>query len=312
MLSTIHQLSTHYLMRATFPNALGKDEETYVEYGFARFADSSTKTVVVDEPLVLLAATHWLNRVNLTRGLTCYKYFAKKIHNHDPLSNGFENYIAFCLDLAFSSSRVRCIKDLFTFHSPPPPWADLPFRVVALHRTSVGSIEQSAVRHFEFSGPSLTLGVNAKSPEETTAWLEFRKNAAMCFPHTSMGPDMMLVLKLEDGSCIWVAVQAKYTQGRNGSITRPVLRQAMRSVTPEFFFVDKVRESAPMSLFSLLTHRIHLVGRTPILSLQPSQPLRPNAKSSQVSPKPTHRRRLMQPPARHRLLPSGREPQEVS
>ena len=62
MLSTIHRLTTHYLMRSVLPVALGKDEAAYVEYGFARFVDSETKSVAVDEPLVLLAATHWINR----------------------------------------------------------------------------------------------------------------------------------------------------------------------------------------------------------------------------------------------------------
>ncbi|KAF5335766.1 hypothetical protein D9611_009667 [Ephemerocybe angulata] len=233
MLATIHQLSAHYLMRATFPNPLGKDEEIYVEYGFARFVDSETKTVVVDEPLVLLAATHWLNR----NSRTCYKYFAKKIHYHDPVSNGFENYIAFCLDMALSKSRL--VRDVFTFQAPVPAWANLEAKLVALHRTGMGTLELSPVRHFDFVGPSLTLGVNAKSPEEMAAWLDARKPAAMCFPHTSMGPDMMLVLQLSDGSLVWVAVQTKYSQGRNGSITRPLLKQAMRSVTPSLFYVDK-------------------------------------------------------------------------
>jgi hypothetical protein len=61
MLSTIHQLTTHYLMRSDLPLTLGKDEALYVEYGFARFVDAETKTVAADEPLVLLAATHWIN-----------------------------------------------------------------------------------------------------------------------------------------------------------------------------------------------------------------------------------------------------------
>ncbi|KAF6752402.1 hypothetical protein DFP72DRAFT_904796, partial [Ephemerocybe angulata] len=163
--------------------------------------------------------------------------FAKKIHYHDPISNGFENYIAFCLDMALSKSRL--VRDVFTFQAPVPAWANLEAKLVALHRTGMGALELSPVRHFDFVGPSLTLGVNAKSPEEMTAWLDARKPAAMCFPHTSMGPDMMLALQLSDGSLVWVAVQTKYSQGRNGSITRPLLKQAMRSVTPSLFYVDK-------------------------------------------------------------------------
>jgi hypothetical protein len=62
MLTTIHQLTTYYFMRSVLPRTLGRDEATYVEYGFARFVlDAETKTIAVDEPLVLLAATRWIN-----------------------------------------------------------------------------------------------------------------------------------------------------------------------------------------------------------------------------------------------------------
>ncbi len=37
MLSTIPQLTTHYLMRSVLPATLGKDEAIYVEYGFTLF-----------------------------------------------------------------------------------------------------------------------------------------------------------------------------------------------------------------------------------------------------------------------------------
>ena len=65
MLSTIYQLTTHYLMFSVL-QPLGEDEATYVEYGFACFMDSEMKTVAVDEPLVLLSAIHWINKKHRT------------------------------------------------------------------------------------------------------------------------------------------------------------------------------------------------------------------------------------------------------
>ncbi|KAJ2918891.1 hypothetical protein MD484_g1487, partial [Candolleomyces efflorescens] len=239
--SKLKKSNAHYFMRATLPIALGTDEETYVEYGFARFVDSETKTVAVDEPLVLLAATHWINKNHSTN----YKYFANRIKVHDQLSNGFENYVAFCIDLAFMKKRP--LSDVFSFVGTPPHWANFEAELVALYRTGDGRgpVEESSVRFCASSGPSLTLGVNAKSPEETTAWLDSGCHAALCFPLNSMGPDIMFVLKLSDGSRIWVAVQNKYTSGKNGSMARPVLRQAMRSVTPSFYFIDKGNDTHP-------------------------------------------------------------------
>lgn len=221
-------------MRSVLPGSLGKDEAMYVEYGFARFVDAETNTVAVDEPLVLLAAAHWID----ANYRSSYKFFAKQIHVHDPWSNGFENYIAFCLNLAFSQ---RCRPDeVFSFSGTVPTWATGEAELVALHCTSLGDIEVCSVRHSELSGPSLTLGTNAKTVEEMSAWLEHQSHAPMCFPHPSMGPDILFVLKLSDGSLVWVALQAKYSSGRNGTLSRLFLRRAMRSVTPSKYFIDKV------------------------------------------------------------------------
>ncbi|KAF5378063.1 hypothetical protein D9615_007518 [Tricholomella constricta] len=232
MIATVHQITTHYLMRSVLPGSLGKDEKTYVEYGFARFIDAETNTVAVDEPLVLLAATHWID----LNHRSSYKFFAKQIHVHEPTSNGFENYLAFCLNLAFS--KKQRLDEIFSFSGTAPTWAHQEAELVALHRTS-GSIEISPVRHSTLSGPSLTLGVNAKTTEETSAWLEHRAHAPICFPHVSMGPDLLFVLQLADGSTIWVALQAKYSTGKNGTLSRLFLRRATRSVTPSQFFIDK-------------------------------------------------------------------------
>jgi len=248
MLATIHQLTAHYLMRSVLPVALGKDEATYVEYGFARFVDSETKTVAVDEPLVLLAATHWIN----IHHRSSYKFFAKQIHLHEPTTNGFENYLAFCIDMLFSHRRRVC--DVFSFIGTPPAWSTQDAELVMLQITDPNIVEESSVRHSLFSGPSVTLGINAKFPEETSRWLEHRSHSPICFPHISMGPDLMFVLRLSDSTLIWVMLQAKYSLGKNGSIPRLLLRKAIRSVTPAMFFLDKARQLAdtPLALLCSL------------------------------------------------------------
>ena len=234
MLITIHQLTTHYLMRSVLPRTLGKDEATYVEYGFARFVDAETKTVAVDEPLVLLAATRWIN----ANHRTSYKFFAKQIEVQDRGTNGFENYIAFCIDMMFSSRRR--LNEVFLFNGSIPSWCNLEAELVSLQRTALDHVEESPVRHFTSFGSSVNLGVDATSPEETSKWLEHRSHTPICFPHLSMGPDLIFILRLSDGSLIWVALQAKYSTGKQGSLSRNLLRRAMRSVTPCHFFLDKV------------------------------------------------------------------------
>ena len=55
-----------------------------------------------------------------------------------------------------------------------------------------------------------------------------------------MGPDLIFILRLSDGSLIWVVLQAKYSKGKNGLLSREFLRHSMRSVTPRQIFLDKV------------------------------------------------------------------------
>ena len=243
MLTTIYQLTTHYLMRSALPVTLGNDEAMYVEYGFARFVDSETKRVKVDEPLVLLAATRWIN----THHCSSYKHFAKQIQLNDQYSNGFENYLAFCIDMIFSGRRR--VNEVFAFLGTPPSWSELEAKLVALYDYNYTfdaeldggvDVEEGLVQHYLSSGPSVTLGTNAKSPEETFDWLKHKTHSPICFPHDAMGPDLIFVLRLSDGSLIWVVLQAKYSLGKNGLLSRDLLRQAMRSVTPALFFRDKV------------------------------------------------------------------------
>ncbi len=221
-------------MRSVLPVRLGKDEAIYVEYGFARFVDAETQTVAVDEPLVLLAATNWFN----CNDLSSYKFFAKQIQNHEAECDGSANYIAYCFDLLFSHRRP--IKDIFQFNGAPPSWSNLEAELVALRRTDISRVEENLVSYSKGSGPSLTLGTNAKSLESTLSWLAHDSHSPICFPHTSMGPDLLFVLRLSDKSLIWVAVQVKYSSENSKLLPKEKLRHAMRSVTPRMYFLDKV------------------------------------------------------------------------
>ncbi|KAG5731312.1 hypothetical protein E4T56_gene8114 [Termitomyces sp. T112] len=276
MIDTIHQLTTHYLMRSVLPRSLGQDEKIYVEYGFARFKDADTNTVAIDEPLVLLAAAHWIDK----NYRTSYKLFAERIKVHDASSNGFENYLAFCLNLAFSEKQR--VDKIFTFCGTPPAWAQQEAEIVSLHYTSNG-IEISPVR--QSTGPSITLGINAKTTDETSVWLLHECPNPICFPHLYMGPDLLFVLRLADNSNIWVAVQAKYSIGKNGMLSRLFLRRAIRSVTPSNFFINK--EGNPFSpelvtktldSLSSLPHRRSDAGVYSLLRIVASFPAQPGLK----------------------------------
>lgn len=243
MMSTIHQTTTHYLMRSIMPT-LGRDEAMYVEYGFARFVDSKAQESAVDEPLVLLAAIQWMN----ANHQSSYKVLARDIYTHNPDINGFENYITFCLDLLFS--RKRCLSEVFKFCVTAPPWADMEAELVSLYCDDSDDIETGVASFSGSKAPSATLGVNAKNPGSILSWLGHHERPSFCFPISSMGPDVLFVLRLEDESLIWVALQTKWSRGQGGNISKKLLLQAMKSVTPSKYFLDKV--SIRSNLHSIL------------------------------------------------------------
>jgi hypothetical protein len=259
-------------MRSAPPPTLCLDE-LYVELGFARFKRSETEPdcrtrsksgsismdATIDEPLVLLAANNWLETEST---VSSYKYFANRIQmnfsssaNSSP-SNGFEDFIVYCIDLLFAI-KPRRVKDVFEFYGTVPHWAKLTAELVSLYTlptpplrhssapTCPPLIEQATVKHTRFSGPSATLGADANSVASTIEWLSHRSRAPVCFPYRFMGPDAMFVLKLADGKLIWVALQVKRSEGRGGKLERTVMNKAVKTVTPKNFFLDKVRDPPP-------------------------------------------------------------------
>ena len=258
-MSTVYNILPHYIMRSVLPVPLGSDECLYVEYGFARFkhippssgtGSKNGMSVAFDEPLVLAAAHRWINN----NDMPTYKYFAKNISSHchrsAAPSNGFENFIVYCIDLLFAI-KPRRLKDVFDFHGAVPTWANLRAELVSLYvlpanassfTTDDGTpyVERAIVKHAQFTGPSATLGANTKTPDGTLQWLAHEMRAPVCFPCNAMGPDVLFVLRLANGKVLWVALQAKLSSGRNGFLDKRLVKSAVRSVTPRNFFLDKV------------------------------------------------------------------------
>lgn len=238
-MATINNFVVHYLMRSTTTAPLDGKEAIFVEYGLARFVETDKpQAVKIDEPLVLLAAIKWMESNHQTIHKTLSQ--EKSTRSTDSISNGFENYIAFCLGVYFS--KKRRLSDVFEFHGEKPAWADLEAELVALHRPSPGNVEISIASFSDSRTPSVTLGTNAHSAREVLSWLKHtdKMRSPFCFPQASMGPDLIFILQLSDDSLIWVAVQGKHSGKPNDSLGKELLLKAMRSVTPSKFFLFQV------------------------------------------------------------------------
>lgn len=230
-----------YVMRSIFLGPFGDDEKLWVEYGLGRFRkEQGAARVVFDEPLVVAAANRWLN----AESDRSYAYFARNIgsNGNKGSSNGFENYIVYCLHLIFGSEKGRKLKQVFTFHDHIPRWAEKKrAKLVSVYLSSTGSLHIDTVTHTQFGGPSATLGTYTETAEETLAWLGHGSRTPFCFPCRNMGPDVIFVLELSNKKLIWVALQVKYSESNgNRSLDKSTLEHAVRSVTPKHFFRDKV------------------------------------------------------------------------
>lgn len=239
-------------MGFTTAGSLGGDRFKYVEYGLA-LNKSDTQSIVIDEPLVFLATTQWMTENHRT----IYDFLTQDIGgNHLKEGfNGFENYLAYCLDLIFSKNRR--LDEVFEFHGKVPPWANLEAQIVALHRPSTQRSRRVEVAATSFSNlktPSVALGFNGDEIPTLMSWLKHadETRSPFCFPNRWMGPDILFVLRLLDGSSngslIWVALQAKNSE--NDQLPNGVVSRAIQSVTPSQYFLARV--SASWLSFSLL------------------------------------------------------------
>ena len=235
-----------YVMRSMLRSPLGDDDQLWIEHGVGRLRkEQGAFRVVFDEPLAVAAANRWFN----AKSDRSYAYFAQTIGMHDSRGsfNGFENYTVYCLHLIFGAEKERKLRDVFKFHGrEEPQWAGKRAKLVSVYVPSTGSHSADEpniedVKHGQFTGPSATLGTHTDTAGETLEWLAHGFRTPFCFPCPNMGPDVIFVLELDDKKRIWVALQVKYSES-NGTklLDKSKLDHAVKTVTPEHFFRDKV------------------------------------------------------------------------
>lgn len=196
---------------------------------------------VVDEPIVLAKAFQFLQ--DRTHNLLQYVGDTIKNNGFDNEYNGFETYMCAFLTMQFSTWRT--LDQVFKFAEAPitkagkPDWHNKKARLVAFYRDETDTVQSSYVNYDANAGPlqgtSFSIGRNAMHDDEILNWLQFRYRQPFCFPRNEMGPNIMCCLALEDGSVIWVAVEAML-QSQVGKLINFDLIKAARRVTPDAYF----------------------------------------------------------------------------
>ncbi|KAJ7150876.1 hypothetical protein C8R43DRAFT_491746 [Mycena crocata] len=186
---TIFGVLSHYLVTNQHPRPLGVQSIEMVSQGFGRFGDAEGTEVLVDEPLVLAGAANWL--------LGCYKaenpphsFYSTLSLNPPTCPKVLAKYVAFSIAQIFGQKRRLC--DVFTFPGSCPTWAKQNAQLAGIHPDPP------------------RLAIVTYSMADTISWLQQREaTTPFCIPeHGPSNPDVIFVLKMADGTVIWVFLQA--------------------------------------------------------------------------------------------------------
>ncbi|KAL1685580.1 hypothetical protein GGG16DRAFT_129332 [Schizophyllum commune] len=265
------------------------------------------KEATIDEPVIILRLAKWLNK-NVDQSF--YHYYATnlKLNEADGSNNGWENYTAHCLIRLFSESPSVPLRDIFR---PLRTAADNKFPELMEQTAQIVRVFRSGktVRPFCMWGavhdnydphvtraegesihsrvPDLCLGDTVRTEgadstseaapapkkkyDQTISWLE-NTSTSIFFPDTNFGPDLIFVLRLQDGTFCWLAVQCKLVTPKTLGYKVPdeAIEAALHSVTPRNFFISKNREVAvkfepernkkALDALKALPHRTSLAG----------------------------------------------------
>ncbi|KNZ78642.1 hypothetical protein J132_11083 [Termitomyces sp. J132] len=226
-----------------------------VECGFARFPGAKIEdgNPLFDEPLAYLAADIWINsQKDLWKQR--HEFFVEQIGKHSPHANGLERYIALVLAEAFRGFTQ--LSNVFDFASTgiDRNLAEQRARLVSCWHDS-SEIFRVAPTSYPIetelhagrvvlgpSSPCHRLGYKAPTKSEHEGdlqWLAGRNRAPFLFPMEQLGPDVMFRLQLErTKEIITVALQVKHRATSLQFSAESDIRDAIRSVTPRFFWKD--------------------------------------------------------------------------
>ncbi|KAJ7714741.1 hypothetical protein B0H16DRAFT_1807542 [Mycena metata] len=204
-----------YIMRSVNDRLTADSKQfDFIECGFARYAENDVgnekaSQITLDEPLAVLALTEWLQHCDLPLAEILRGKAAEGITTARG-ANGLEEYLAIYFSAVFDEETP--LTEIFQFHPSldPPEWAKSPAELVSVFWE----------------------GSDRESDRET---LRDGHSRTHLFPDTNMGPDIMFVLKLEDESLIWVALQSKFDSSDN-ILPSAILQKAVPTVTLKEFY----------------------------------------------------------------------------
>ncbi|KAJ7078457.1 hypothetical protein B0H15DRAFT_788970 [Mycena belliarum] len=252
----LQEVLFHYLVTGRHPPMFGRENIQAVSLGLGRFSDSEMSRIVADEPIVLAGAALWMqqNRPRLSdfgHLKSARSYLIDLKCDPPPTGKTFAKFLAYYFSQVFDSRPA--LSDIFTFPKPVLAWANQPAELVGLHATEVGHMDHSTISGSDIVRPFATI---VQGVVEIVSWMEHTDRSLFCIP-TSGNPDLLFMLRLGDGSFVWVILQATPAVS-DGS-------ELIASLEEERLFCDTV---TPFLAFKLALMMIELpINRSTILSL---------------------------------------------
>ncbi|KAJ7746506.1 hypothetical protein DFH07DRAFT_942681 [Mycena maculata] len=235
---TIRQVLFHYLMTNNHPKLLGAKSIELVSQGLGRFGDAEMNEVLVDEPLILSGAANLL--------LGCSEYddnssYHSALLRDPPKDKLLAKCVAYYLAHTFDETRRLC--DIFTFPGSCPKWARQNASLVAIHSTDAG-MTVSSPETFP------TLATITDSMADTISWLQHQEPTPFCIPSNKSSPDLIFVLKMADGTFVWVFLRAAVSADK--LLKESDVKDILLKLQDDNLFCDEVCDLRLLGPFGVL------------------------------------------------------------
>jgi hypothetical protein len=235
--SLLMKLSTS-LLQYVLTRCLGfqdSDLQALVEIGIAHFQTDSAASIVIDEPVVLLAAERFLGtQHHLT--LSTFLHTQFDMGSNPSVKGSFletiEAYQFFDLFTSNNDNRGLVLSDIFLYKGAKPTWGDQRAQLVGVVAKPAGGY--TCIPFQKDVHTSAVLGFKSNHPDTTWSYWQNPNGILFLFPDNYMGPDVIFMLWRQDDINLPVFVQSKLTKND------VLLKDALLRLDPRLFFLKKV------------------------------------------------------------------------
>ena len=240
LLTTLAAFVLEYTFTGKIRNLCGPNGDAMVEYGVSRFKQASRfkQVAQTDERLAILALVNFVK----TKGLNLERYWTRDLNTSNAAYRGivFEAFGAYLLARAFSVPTP--LSKVFEFvggGKANEALQDEPAELVTLERDG-DDFQTTTLQIEKHHRSSHVVGCSPPTAADTLEWLQNPQGSAFCFPASTVGPDLIFVLRLtSDNTVLRVCVQFKYTE----NLSPQSSEKAIRTTDPSTFLSEKTRYS---------------------------------------------------------------------